>query len=442
MRCPRALLVLAVFVGLGTPAGADSIADDVTRDYDRHLQDLFEHFHRNPELSYLEVETSKRLAKELRKAGAKVTRGVGGTGVVGVIENGDGPRVLVRADMDGLPIREDSGLTYASTATQERQDGAAVPVMHACGHDMHMTSLVGSARWLAKHRDAWSGTVVLIGQPAEERIGGAKAMIADGLYERFGVPDYALGLHVHSGGPTGAVVLQAGASAASSDSVDLIVRGAQAHGAAPQNGIDAVYIASQIVVALQSLVSREISPIDNAVVTVGSIHGGLKHNIIADRVKLELTVRSDAVRVRNHLIDGIERIALGVARAHGVPEDALPTLEVLASTPPVVNDPELIARLRAPILAELGSEGLYTRERDSMGAEDFAEFGSTEHDVPSAFLSVGGSPPEVVAEAEGGGAPAPFHHSPGFRIEPRGSIVTGVRATIAAVKELAPPSPR
>ena len=437
MRSGLALVALVFFL----PAAAlgDSVADAVARDYDRHLEPLFEHFHRNPELSYLEFETSKRLAKELRRSGAEVTQGVGGTGVVGVLENGPGPRLLIRADMDGLPIREDSGLGFASTATQERQDGEVVPVMHACGHDMHMTSLVGSARWLAKHRDAWSGTIVFVGQPAEERIGGAKAMLADGLYDRFGVPDFALGLHVHSGGPTGRVVLHEGASAASSDSIDLMVFGAQAHGAAPQNGKDAVYVAAQIVVALQSLVSREISPIDNAVVTVGSIHGGVKHNIIADEVKLELTVRSDAVRVRDHLIEGIERIARGVARTHGVPEDRLPTLEILASTPPVVNDEALIARLRAPILAELGPDGLYTRTRDSMGAEDFAEYGSTEHDVPSAFLSVGGSPPEAVEAADTGGPPLPFHHSPGFRIEPRGSVTTGVRATVAAVKELLPP---
>ncbi|MCR9096933.1 MAG: amidohydrolase [bacterium] len=437
MRSGPALVALVLLL----PAAAlgESVADAVARDYDRHLEPLFEHFHRNPELSYLEFETSKRLAKELRSAGAEVTQGVGGTGVVGVLANGPGPRVLIRADMDGLPIREDSGLDFASTATQERQDGEVVPVMHACGHDMHMTSLVGSARWLAKHRDAWSGTIVFVGQPAEERIGGAKAMLADGLYDRFGVPDFALGLHVHSGGPTGRVVLHEGASAASSDSIDLMVFGAQAHGAAPQNGKDAVYVAAQIVVALQSLVSREISPIDNAVVTVGSIHGGVKHNIIADEVKLELTVRSDAVRVRDHLIEGIERIARGVARTHGVSDDRLPTLEILASTPPVVNDDALIARLRAPILAELGPDGLYTRTRDSMGAEDFAEYGSTEHDVPSAFLSVGGSPPEAVEAADAGGPPLPFHHSPGFRIEPRGSVTTGVRATVAAVKELLPP---
>ncbi|MBW2423852.1 MAG: amidohydrolase, partial [Deltaproteobacteria bacterium] len=301
---------------LVAPASAadESRREAIERDWDEHLAGLFEHFHRHPELSFLEKKTAKRLARELRKAGAEVTEGVGGTGVVGMMQNGDGPLVLVRADMDGLPIEERSGLDYASKARQVDQSGREVPVMHACGHDTHMTALVGTARRLDALRDEWQGTVMFIGQPAEERIGGAKAMLADGLYERFGVPDYALALHVWAAGPTGRFALGAGATASSADSIDLKIRGIGSHGAAPQHGKGPIYIAAQIVIALQGLIGREINPLEPAVITVGSIHGGLKHNVIPDEVDLELTVRADREETRSQLIEGIARIAEGIAR--------------------------------------------------------------------------------------------------------------------------------
>lgn len=437
------LFVTALVFFVGVSFAADRRDDEgleaaARRDYEKHLGALFEHFHRNPELSFQETKTAARLAKELRRAGAKVTTGVGGTGVVGILRNGEGPTLLVRADMDGLPIREQSGLEYASTRLQTGLDGIEVPVMHACGHDVHMTVLVGTARWLMANRDRWSGTVMLIGQPAEERIGGAKAMLADGLYERFGVPDQAIGLHVMAGGATGRVSISEGSTAASADNIDLVVRGVVSHGAAPQNGKDAVYIAAQIVVALQSLVSRELNPLEAGVVTVGSIHGGRKHNVLADEVKLEITVRADTEEVRQQLLAGIRRIARGVALTHGIEESALPTVEVIESTPPNENDPATVAIVKAGIARELGPEVFYTLERDSMGAEDFAYFGTTEHDVPAVYFVIGGSPQALLDAAAAGGPPAPFHHSPFFKIDPVDSVVTGVRAMSAAVMELLP----
>jgi len=435
-----ALLITIGFVipDTGRALTGSALEAAARQDYEKHLGALFEYFHRNPELSYQETKTAARLAKELRKAGAKVTTGVGGTGVVGMLRNGEGPTVLVRADMDGLPIREESGLEYASTRTQTGSDGNEVPVMHACGHDVHMTALVGTARWLMENRDRWSGTVMLIGQPAEERIGGARAMLADGLYERFGVPDYALGLHVMAGGPTGRVAISEGSTAASADSVDLVVRGVVSHGAAPQNGKDAVYVAAQIVVALQSLVSRELNPLEAGVVTVGSIHGGRKHNVLADEVKLELTVRANTEAVRQQLLTGIRRIARGVALTHDIDEADLPTVEIVESTPPNENDPATVAIVKRGIARELGEDAFYELKPDSMGSEDFAYFVVTEHDVPGAYFTIGGSPQALLDAADAGGPPAPFHHSPYFKIDPEDSVVTGVRAMSAAVVELLP----
>lgn len=415
---------------------AESRRKAIARDYDDHLAELFEQLHRHPELSFLEKETAKRMARELRRAGAEVTEGVGGTGVVGLLRNGEGPLVLVRADMDGLPIREQSGLDYASTVTQVDASGREVPVMHACGHDVHMTSLVGTARRLAAMRDRWKGTVLFVGQPAEERIGGAKAMLADGLYERFGVPDYALALHVLAGSPVGRFALKPGPTASSSDNVDIRVRGIGSHGAAPQNGKDPIYVAAQIVTALQGLVGREINPLEPAVISVGSIHGGLKHNVIPDEVKLEITVRADNEAVRKQLLAGIERIAEGVARTSGLPEELWPVVEVVESTPAGFNDEALTRRIREALVRELGADVLFELARDSMGAEDFAEFVRTEHAVPGAYLSVGGAPQAAFDAARAGGPPLPFHHSAFFKVDARASITSSVEGMTISVLEL------
>jgi len=432
-----ALLTSALLAPCAPAEPADDLRLAVAADYEAHLAELFVHFHAHPELSFREFETAARLADELRATGVEVTEGVGGTGVVGVLANGPGPRVLVRADMDGLPIEEDTGLPYASTARQVDIDGVERPVMHACGHDVHMTALVGTARHMVATRDRWSGTIVFVGQPAEERIGGAKAMLEDGLYERFGVPDAALALHVSAGEPAGRVMLEPGLVYSSSDSVDVVVRGVGAHGASPHRGKDPVYIASQIVVALQGLVSREIPPLQPGVVTVGSFHAGSKHNIIPAEARLQLTVRSDDEAVRETLLAGIERICDGIGRANGLPEALLPeVVRSHESTPTTVNDPALSQRLRAALVRELGEGAVYSEPRAGMGAEDFAYFLRTGHEVPGAYMSVGGtSPADLAAEAEGGPA-VPSHHSPFFRIEPEPAVVGGVQAMVVCLTEL------
>ncbi len=435
----RRLLALALASAwIAQSAFADErLKAAVSEDYGTHLAALFEHFHRNPELSFKESQTAARIAKELRAVGVDVTEGVGGTGLVGMIANGEGPLVLVRADMDGLPIKEDSGLPYASTVTQVDITGDEVPVMHACGHDVHITSLVGTARRLMTMRDRWSGTVMLIGQPAEERIGGARAMLDDGLYERFGVPDYALAFHVSAGRPAGKVEVDAGLISSSSDSVDITVFGVGAHGASPHKGKDPIYIASQIVIALQGLVSRELPPLAPGVVTVGSFHGGFKHNIIPDQVKLQLTVRADSEETRAKLLAGIQRIATGVALTAGLPEDLLPKVDLSTeATPTTSNDVELAHRIRAAFVRELGENQLFDEERDGMGAEDFAYFVQTEHKVPGVYFVVGGTPQADLDAEAAGGPPVPSHHSPFFKIDPEPSVTSGIYAMTVAVLEL------
>jgi hippurate hydrolase len=434
----RILCLAGLCLALAPTARADeALHQAVESDYDGHLEELFLHFHRNPELSFLEHETAARLADELRQAGVEVTEGVGGTGIVGVLENGEGPRVLVRADMDGLPVEERSGLPYASTARQVDITGEEVPVMHACGHDTHITAMVGTARRLTTMRDQWSGTVVFVGQPAEERIGGAKAMLDDGLYERFGVPDYALAFHVSAGDPAGKVSLPGGIIGSSSDSVDITVRGIGAHGASPHKGKDPIYIASQIVIALQGLVSRELAPLEPGVVTVGSFHGGFKHNIIPDEVKMQLTVRADSEATRQKLLAGIERIAKGVARTAGLPEELLPIVTLSTeSTPTTINDDALAARVRAAFARELGEERLYSTPREGMGAEDFAYFVMTKEKVPGAYFRVGGTSQADLDAEKAGGPAVPSHHSALFKVEPRPAVTTGAEAMVVAVLEL------
>jgi len=434
----KIILVLAILLVCVPILDADdNLARAVSADYDQHLEELFIYFHSHPELSFLETETASRLADELRAAGVEVTEEVGGTGVVGMLRNGDGPLVLVRADIDGLPILEDSGLEYASTVSQKDIDGVVRPVMHACGHDVHATSLVGTARQLAAMRDQWVGTVMFIGQPAEERVGGARAMLADGLYERFGVPSAALAFHVSSAGPAGKVALDGGQIASSADTVDIIVHGVGAHGASPHKGKDPVYVASQIVVALQSLVSRELAPLEAGVVTVGSIHGGTKHNIIPREVRLQLTVRANTLETRQQLLDGIVRIARGVGVTNGLPEDLLP--DVIVSTEytlPTVNDMELSERIKTAFIRELGEDAIYERERDGMGAEDFAFFVMTDDKVPGAYFRVGGTPQAALDADAAGGAPVPSHHSPFFKVDPKPSVTMGTHAMVVAILEL------
>lgn len=422
---------LGLLLVICTSASADdTLREVIDRDYDERLQALFLHFHSNPELSHREFATAARVAEEIGKHGYEVTEGIGGTGVVAVMKNGEGPTVMVRADMDGLPVKENSGLEYASEATQEDIDGVIKPVMHACGHDVHITSLVGTAKLMAENKDEWSGTLVLIAQPAEERISGARMMLEDGLYERFPKPDYALAFHVSANQPSGTIMLREGINSSSSDSVDIVVRGVGTHGAAPHKGVDPVLVAAQIVVSLQSVVSRNVAPLEPGVITVGSIHGGTKHNIIGEEVYMQLTVRSDNFETREKLLDGIDRVAEGVARSLGVPDDRLPTvIRSEESTPPTFNDDELARGLNEVFMAHFGAERMFTRPREGMGAEDFAYFVAPETGVRGAYFSVGGTPADEVESAAS-------HHSPFFKIEPEPSVKAGTEAMVVAAMAL------
>jgi hippurate hydrolase len=417
---------------------ADALAANpqapVARDYDEHLRALYEHFHANPELSHREYETAARLAGIFRELGYEVTEGIGGTGVAAVLDNGPGPTVMLRADMDGLPIEEKSGLPYASTARQVGIDEVEHPVMHACGHDVHMTALVGAARYLAADRDGWSGTLVLVAQPAEERLSGAAAMLDDGLYERVGKPDYALAFHISSTLPAGEIQVRSGITRSSMDNVDIVVHGVGGHGASPHLAVDPVMIASQIIITIQSSISRSIAPQDPVVVTVGSIHGGSKHNIISDRVDLQMTVRSDDPETRQRVLEIIDEVADGVARSFGVPDDKLPLVlrSKTESTPPTINDAETADRIRSAFAAYFGPGRIVEVPRRGMGAEDFARFVEPGLGVRGVYFQVGGAPIDELDVP-------PHHHSAFFRIEPEPSIRTGTEAMIVGAHTLMPP---
>lgn len=435
------LLAATALALAASPAFAEpDYAPAVKADYDKDLGALFQWFHTNPELSFKETKTAARMAAELRKvSGMQVTEKVGGTGVVGVMKNGAGPTVLVRADMDGLPVEEKSGLPYASKARQVGVDGVETPVMHACGHDTHITSMVGTARRLAAMKDRWNGTIVFVVQPAEERVGGAKAMVADGLYTRFPKPDYALAFHVASELPAGMVSASEGIQYSSSDSVDITVPGVGAHGASPHAGKDPVYMASQLVIALQGLISRERQPLQPGVITVGSFHSGLKHNIISDEAKLQVTVRANDEQERNRLIAGIKRVARGVGELNGMPADKMPVVTVVEGTATTINDAALAQRLNGVMKRTLGDAAFRPFEQRGMGAEDFTYFVSPDTGVKGYYFAVGGTPQAAFDAAANGGPPVPSHHSPLFRITPEPAIVTGTVAMTAAVLDLMKP---
>lgn len=438
MKYVLSVIVAAVLLLLSsTGFAADDLRRAVAKDYDSHLASLFDHFHRNPELSLVEHETAARMAAELRAAGFDVTEGVGGTGVVAMMRHGEGPLVMMRADMDGLPVEEKSGLPNASKVTQiDPITGDEVPVMHACGHDVHITSLVGTARQMAARRDAWSGTLMLIVQPAEERIVGARMMREDDLWERFGTPDFALAFHVASELEAGKINVSEGSPYAGSDTVDIIIHGVGAHGASPHMGKDPIVLGSQIVLALQTLVSRELPPREPGVVTVGSFHSGTKHNIISDRAELQLTVRSVNEESRRLLLDGIERIAINLGRAAGLPDDKLPEVIVSKeSVPPTVNDGALARRLKDVWTERFGADRVVQQSGKGMGAEDFPYF-TTDPYIPSVYWAVGGTPKEDFERAEAGGPPIPSHHSPLFKIAPEASVTAGVESTVIALMEL------
>lgn len=403
------------------------------------LEALYIDLHRNPEISLQEEKTSARMAAELRKLGYEVIEGIGGHGVVGVLRNGDGPVVLLRTDMDALPVKELTGLPYASTATAVNDAGEVVPAMHACGHDAHMAAWVGAAALLAERRDLWSGTLVMVGQPAEEVVLGARMMVEDGLFDRVPKPDFVVGLHVTNLIPAGQIGVISGPASAASNAVDIVFHGKGGHGAAPHRAIDPVLMAARTVVTLQAVVSREVNPLDPAVITVGSFHAGTKRNIIPDTAKLELTVRSYKPEVQAHLLSAIERIAVAEAAAAG----ATTAPEVVVRdeyAEVVVNDPELSARLMSALQRTLGEASVVTMD-PATTSEDFGVYGRVAN-APGIQLRIGAVNPAAYAEAAAAGAveSIPGPHNSGFAPDPEPTLRTAVAAfTLSALELLGPP---
>lgn len=426
------LSVLAVCVAFDNCCGvraADKIEVWSNQQIDE-LLGLYRDFHSNPELSFREERTAARLAAELKKLGAEVTTGVGKQGVVGLLKNGDGPVVMLRTDLDALPVVEATGLPYASTVKTKDPKGNDVGVMHACGHDVHITCQIGVAKYLASHKGDWHGTVMFVGQPAEEVGGGAESMLKDGLFTRFAKPKYALALHVDATLATGKVGFKAGYILANVDSVDIVMKGKGGHGAFPQTTIDPIVQAAHLIVDLQTLVSRENSPFEPAVVTVGSIHGGTKHNIIGDNCRLQLTVRSYSPDVRDKLIEGIKRKARAAAMSAGAPE---PTIELSDWTPATKNDTDLVERVVPSFRRVLGDDNVIPVE-PSMGGEDFSQYGLA--GVPIFMFRLGSVNADRFEQMKKDGKTAPSLHSPFYYPDARETIVTGVTAMSAAVIDL------
>ena len=425
-------------LALTMPAAAQSLGDQVQQQMPS-LMTIYKDLHANPELSFMEVRSAGILAAEARRLGFDVTEKVGGTGVVAVMKNGPGPVVLVRADMDGLPVTEQTGLPGASKVRVTTKEGVETGVMHACGHDTHMTSWIGTARLMAANKDKWSGTLVMIGQPAEERGAGARMMLEDGLYTRFPKPEYALAFHDAAQFPAGAIGYTPGYALANVDSVDILVKGVGGHGAYPQATKDPIVLASRIVTALQTLVSREISPLDSAVVTVGSFHAGAKHNIIPDEARLQLTVRSYTDEVRNHLLDGIARVAKGEAIAAGLPDDKLPVVSVEKDefTPSTFNTPDFTEDMAAFLTTRFGDKRVI-KMPPVMGGEDFGRFSRDDKDIKSLIIWVGGVPQAELDAAKKEGRTLPSLHSPFWAPDAPAVISTATEALTSMAMKLMP----
>lgn len=401
------------------------------------LLTLYRNLHRQPELSLFEKESAARMAEELRNAGFEVTEGVGGTGVVGVWENGKGPTVMVRTDLDALPIREETGLEYSSSQTATNGEGRIVGVMHACGHDVHMSVFTGTARVMKNLASKWQGTVVFVAQPAEELGKGSGAMLADGLLERFPRPDFALALHLAPGLPSGTVGYVEGYALANVDSVDIEVRGIGGHGAMPHLAKDPVVIAAQIILGLQTIVSRESAATEPVVITVGQIHGGTKRNIIPNQVKLELTVRTYADESRARVLASIRRVAEQTARAAGVPEARLPVVTPAGEdpVPALYNDPELVRKTTAGMKSILGAEHVAATE-PWMAAEDFSRYGRTEPRIPSFMFFLGSTSATQLEQCRLGAAECPGLHNSRLSPDIELTLETGVAAMVGAVLSL------
>jgi len=434
----KSFLALSLLTSLAaSPALADPLSDAVQADMPS-LMGWYRDLHANPELSFQEVKTAAKLAAEAKKLGFTVTTGVGKTGVVAVLKNGPGPTLLLRTDMDGLPVPEQTGLPFASKVKSLTREGLETPVMHACGHDTHMSAWVGTARRLAAMKDQWSGTLVMVAQPAEEIGSGAKAMIDDGLYTRFGKPDFAVAFHDSASLPAGVIGYTPGYALANVDSVDLTVRGLGGHGAYPQNTKDPIVLAARIVTALQTLVSREVTPGQAAVVTVGSFQAGAKHNIIPDEARLMITVRSYTPEVRKTLLDGIARIAKGEAIAAGMPEDRMPVMTLRDGiTPATFNTQPLTGRIAGSFTARFGKDRVQ-EVPPTMGGEDFSQYYLADKQAQALIFWVGGVPKDKWDAAKGDISKLPSLHSPFWAPDAPAVIETATEAmTTAALNLLA-----
>lgn len=402
------------------------------------LAELYLHLHQNPELSFHEEKTAARLSQEIARRGYAVTNKIGGHGFVGVLRNGEGPAVMVRTDLDALPVTENTGLPYASSVRAIDEQGAEVGVMHACGHDIHMSVFAGAAQVLGEMKEHWRGTLVFVGQPAEERGGGARAMLDGGLFTRFPRPDYCLALHASASLPAGKVGYCSGYALANVDMVDLTIFGVGGHGAYPHTARDPIVLASQIVLALQTIVSRETEPIEPCVVTVGAIHGGSKHNIIPDEVKLQLTLRSYSDEVREHTIAAIRRIIKKLAEAADMPADRMPIMHIRSEyTPATYNTPELVQRV-VPVFQKIFGEDNVTAVAPVMAGEDFGRYGRVEPKIPSLIFWLGAVPEQKFRASMQNKTALPPLHSSMFAPDPEPTIKTGVQAMTAAVLDLLP----
>ncbi|OUR61071.1 peptidase M20 [Colwellia sp. 39_35_sub15_T18] len=403
-----------------------SVADDIPA-----LEKIYHHLHQTPELSKFEFNTANFLAKKLEHYGFDVTEGIAKTGVVAILKNGDGPTVMLRADTDALPVLEKTGLAYASTVTTVNGAGKSVPVMHACGHDMHMTVLLGTAKQMVKYKDHWQGTLMLIAQPGEEIGYGAKQMLAEGLFKKFPLPDYNVAMHVSADLAAGKVGYVKGYAMANVDSVDMLIKGIGGHGAYPHNTKDPVVMAAEIILKLQTIVSREISPLESAVITVGSIHGGTKHNIIGNEVKLQLTVRSYSDKARDFLLQRIKQISHGVAKTAGMPDKLLPEVVVKQEyTPAVYNQPEFTQQVVDNISQAIGKANVVVVD-PVMAGEDFSRYGRTKDKIPSTLLWLGAVNPQQYKFAKENNQGLPSLHSEKFAPDARLTILTGVNSMTA-----------
>jgi hippurate hydrolase len=432
----KKLLLIVSAMSVSSPAISATLSDSIKSDMPQ-LMALYRDIHAHPELSMEEVRTPALLATDMRKLGFEVTEHVGKTGLVAVLKNGPGPALLIRADMDALPVKEQTGLPFASSVVGKLPDGTETPVMHACGHDTHIATWLGTARRLAAMKDQWSGTLVMILQPGEEVGLGAKAMLDDGLFSRFPKPDYLLAFHDSASLPSGVIGITEGYSTANVDSVDIDVRGVGGHGAYPQNTKDPIVLASQIVMALQTLVSRENDPLQPAVVTVGMFHSGTKQNIIPDDAKLELTVRSYTPESRKLLIDGIQRIARGEAIAAGIPEDRMPVVTVSGAmyTPSTYNTDSLSNRLVTLFRKHFGAERV-VEPKPIMAGEDFGRYWLADQTKQSTIFWVGGVPKAKWDAVEGDTRKLPSLHSPFWAPDAEAVISTATEAMTTAALDI------